>query len=184
MEVRLGERSLVEAAQAGDGSAFGALVTEHQPIALRLAYVLMRDHSDAQDVTQEAFVRAYAALGRFDAERSFRPWLLTIVRNTASNRRRRLGRQAALSARAPVPGSVPSAEEMELGAAEASVVLHALADLPKRQRVVVECRYLLDLSETETAQVLGLPVGTVKSRTSRAMLRLRAVLGGARGENT
>ncbi len=93
------EEELLQLARQGDDAAWEALVHQHQEPVFRLAYLLLGDPDDAQDVTQDAFIRAYRALERFDAQRPLRPWLLRIVSNLASNRRRSIGRYLAALAR-------------------------------------------------------------------------------------
>ena len=133
--------------------------------------------ADAPDVTQEAFVKAWRALGRFRPGAPFRPWLLAIVANEARNARRSAGRRAALATRATDPhGSTASTEELVLTAEDRDRLLRALEQLAPIDRDVVSCRYLADLSERETAAVLGCRPGTVKSRLSRALDRLRTLL--------
>src|SRR5437763_979806 len=89
---------LLERARAGDSSAFGVLAERYQSAAFHLAYVIARDSAEAEDVTQDAFLKAYVALPRFKSEAPFRPWLLQIVANEARNRRRSAGRRAHLAA--------------------------------------------------------------------------------------
>ncbi len=150
----------------------------HQGTALRLAYLLVRDHAEAEDVTQDAFTKAFRALGRFRVDSPFRPWLLAIVRNEASNRRRSSNRRLGLVTRvAADPGSrdaAPSPEAVVLDAEDAVAALEAVEALPERYRMVVACRFLIGLSEAETAETLGIARGTVKSRSSRALTRLRS----------
>ena len=176
----LDERQLVVNARSGDLGAFEELVRIHQNSALRLAYLLVRDHAEAEDVTQDAFVKAYRALDRFRDDSPFRPCLLTIVRNEAANRRRSRGRRRHLAIRVaadPVSGgAAQSPETVVLDTEEAKTVLAAVDALPERHRLVVVCRYLLGLTEAETAKTLGVAVGTVKSRTSRALQQLRVLL--------
>lgn len=149
----------------------------HQTLALRVAYLVVRDPNEAEDVTQEALVKAYLALPRFRKGSPLRPWLLRIVRNEALNRLRGTKRRNRLDVRVSLdPGSggaAPSPEAEIVTNEDRQRLLVAIEDLPDRYRAVVTHRYLLDLSEGETAAVLGIPVGTVKSRTSRAMKRLR-----------
>lgn len=184
-ETAADEATLVRRAQAGDTGAYGDLVTMHQAAAFRVGYVLLRSEADAQDAAQEAFVKAYLALGRFRAGEPFRPWLLQIVGNEARNRRRALGRRAGLvdRAMAAVRGgsqapAVGSAEAQVLAGEARDEVRVALLRLREEERMVVTCRYLLELSETETAAALGIPAGTVKSRLHRGLARLRVELGG------
>lgn len=173
----LDERELIASAQDGDIRAFEELVRTHQAIALRVAYLVVRDSSEAEDVTQDAFVKAYRSMGRFRRGAPFRPWLLRIVRNEALNRVRGTKRRERLVLRTagdPVSGDAAPSPEAEVMTDEQNRRLLALIDdLPVRYRSVIVHRYLLDLSEKETAGVLGLPVGTVKSRAHRALARLR-----------
>ena len=178
----LEQAQLIANARKGDLNAFEELVRTHQHDALRLAYLLVRDHKEAEDVAQEAFLKAYRAMGRFREDAPFRPWLLSIVRNEASNRRRSRGRRVRLVERViaePLSGdAAPSPETVVLAIDEAERVIAAIDRLSDSHRLVVTCRYLLSLSESETATVLRIPVGTVKSRCSRAMEELRSMLEG------
>jgi RNA polymerase sigma-70 factor (ECF subfamily) len=152
------------------------LLRTHQDAAHRLATVIC-GAVDAEEAAQDAFVKAWYALGRFRAGAPFRPWLLRIVANEARNRRRAAGRRAGHELRFArdrwADAAVPSAESTMLAAATRHAVLAALAELPDRQRDVLTCRYIVGLSEGETAQVLGLARGTVKSRAARGLARLR-----------
>ncbi len=176
----LDEQEQILRAKNGDVAAFEMLVRSHQQIALRVAYLVVGDANVAEDVTQEAFVKAYRALPRFRAEGSFRPWLLRIVRNEALNNRRAWGRQERLALRLahdPVSGgAAPSPETTVMTGIERETVLAAVGELPDRYRDIVSLRYLLGLSEAETAATLGVPLGTVKSRTARALDRLESAL--------
>jgi len=176
------EQDLIERARNGDVAAFEELVRMHQAIALRVAVLVMGDHSDAEDVTQEALVKAYHALGRFRQDSPFRPWLLRIVRNEALNQRRAHGRQDRLGLRLASDrlsgDAAPSPETEVVSAADRESVLAAVNGLPERYRQVLALRYLLGLSEAETAETLGIPAGTVKSRTARALARLEVALSG------
>ena len=162
-------------AQRGDSRAYEELVRPHQEIAFRVAYVITRNAADAEDAAQEALVKAWRALGRFRAGEPMRPWLLRIVANEARNRRRSTGRREQLVLRAAAsPGeAAPSPEDAVVGAAERARLLELLERLPEQGREVLACRFLLDLSEDETAGALDIPLGTVKSRTARALERLR-----------
>lgn len=164
--------------QSGDTDAYAELVSRHAPIAKRTA-VLLGAGSDADDVVQEALVKAYRSLGGFRTGSAFRPWLLRIVANETRNNHRSAVRRAAREALAG-----RRLEEL-LDPAEAIAdrdgkqrLLSAVSDLPDKLRRVVVCRYLLELDEQETATVLGLPRGTVKSRLSRGLGRLRSDLAG------
>jgi RNA polymerase sigma-70 factor (ECF subfamily) len=174
------DADLVRRAQRGDLGAYEAIVARHQQTAFRAAHVVTRNAADAQDAAQEAFVKAYAALGRFDVERPLRPWLLAIVVNEARNRRRAEGRREHLATRAAAQASgeaAPSPEAAAVRSAEAAALREQLAALPERDRTLLYLRYFLDLSEEEIATALGVRRGTVKSRTSRALARLREGTG-------
>lgn len=175
----LDETELVRRAQGGDVRAYEELVRTYQAIAHRTAAVITGGDADAQDAAQAAFVKAFYALDRFHLDKPFRPWLLTIVANEARNRRRAAGRRAGLALRLAEdrPGdAAPSPEGAVLAEEPRAELLRALQSLGERDRLVVACRYLLELSEAETAAVLHVARGTVKSRLSRALARLRAVL--------
>ena len=178
----LQDDELVERARAGDAGAFAALVRGHQEIAFRTAYLITGNAADAEDAAQEGFVKAYRALGRFRAGEPLRPWLLTIVANEARNRRRSAGRRAALALRAageerPFGEAAPSPEAALLAGERRAALLSAIERLRDDDRLVLSCRYFLELSEAETAAALGVRPGTVKSRLSRSLERLRAELG-------
>jgi RNA polymerase sigma-70 factor (ECF subfamily) len=171
----LGDAELVARVCAGETAAYAVVVRRYTGIALRTAAFLGAG-ADAEDVAQEAFVKAYRALGRFRPGSAFRPWLLTIVTHEARNRHRsdRRRRDRELLPGVDLPAAGPE-ELAEVGERRA-LARHALAGLPDEQRDVLVCRYLLELDERETAEVLGIAPGTVKSRTSRGLKRMRSAL--------
>jgi RNA polymerase sigma factor (sigma-70 family) len=170
----LTEGELLALAQDGDADAYASLVRAHQDVAFRTAMLITQNAADAEDAAQEAFVKAWRALARFRTGEPLRPWLLTIVANEARNRRRSTGRRAALALRAAGPdGAGLSAEAVALERESRGALLEALGRMRPDDRLVLGCRYLLELTEGETAATLGVPAGTVKSRTSRALSRLR-----------
>jgi RNA polymerase sigma-70 factor (ECF subfamily) len=182
----LDDNELVERARDGDAEAFATLVRGHQEIAFRTAYLITGNAADAEDAAQAGFVKAHRGLARFRAGEPLRPWLLTIVANEARNRRRAAGRRTALALRAageehPSGAAAPSPEAALLAGERRAALLGALARLREEDRVVIGCRYLLELSEAETAAALDVRPGTVKSRLSRGLERLRAELGGDDG---
>lgn len=168
-------------ARRGNPEAYAELVRRYQQLAFRTAYLITGDAAEAEDAAQEAFVKAYLALGRFRTGAPFRPWLLTIVANEARNRRKAAGRRVNLALRAsldrPSGDAAPSPEVAALAAERQSALLDALSGLREDDRLVIAYRYFLDLSESEMAAALDCPKGTVKSRLSRAMVRLRVALG-------
>ncbi|WP_020667682.1 RNA polymerase sigma factor [Amycolatopsis nigrescens] len=162
-------------AREGDLRAYEQLVRRHLGQARRTAAVLAGP-AEADDIVQEALTKAYLSLDRFDGGRAFKPWLLRIVTNEALNTLRSARRRAGPAVRPGVSSSaeaVRSAEEDVLAGERYAALRTALVRLPERHRQVVVCRYLLELSEAETADVLGLSTGTVKSRLSRALAKLR-----------
>ncbi len=174
------EPALVRRAQAGDATAYGELVGRHQAVVFRTALILLGRAADAEDAAQEAFVKAYLALPRFRADEPLRPWLLRIVANEARNRRRARGRGEHLLGRVLAAwrrDDVPSPEHAILDGEARAELSAAIGRLRQEDRLVVTCRYLLELSEAETAAALQVPAGTVKSRLHRALARLRAELG-------
>jgi RNA polymerase sigma-70 factor (ECF subfamily) len=179
----LEESELVERARRGDADAWTSLVRRYQQIAFRTAYVITGTAADAEEAAEDGLVKAYFALGRFRRGSALRPWLLRIVANEARNRRRSAGRRALLALRAAEDrlsgGAVPSPETVLLAAEQRTGLLAAVRELGEEQRLVVACRYFLQLSEEETAAALGLRRGTVKSRLSRALDRLRERLEGS-----
>ena len=152
----------------------------HQAIAFRTAYLLTGSAADAEDAAQAGFVKAWVGLPRFRSGAPFRPWLLRIVANEAHNRRRSAGRQEALRLRStaahPPDDAAPSPEGAALGHERREELLAAVSELDDPDRDVLACRYFLELSEAETATVLDVRRGTVKSRTARALVRLRQEL--------
>lgn len=157
----------------------------YQDVARRTAHLVCPE-ADADDAVQEAFLKAHAALPRFRAGAPFRPWLLRIVANEARNRRRSAGRRQGLALRAaavePTGATVPGPEGTVMAAESRAELLAAVTALRDEDREILGARFFLDLSEAETAEALGIARGTVKSRTSRALARLRAAMtseGGA-----
>lgn len=169
-----GEETLVERARRGDPAAFEELVVSYQSIAFRTAFVIAGDAADAEEAAQDAFVKAHRALRRFRSGEPFRPWLLAIVANEARNRRRTRGRRTTLALRATEPEvSAEDPEATTLARERRERLLTAVEQLRDDDRDVLACRYFLELSEEETAAALGVARGTVKSRTHRALARLR-----------
>jgi RNA polymerase sigma-70 factor (ECF subfamily) len=139
--------------------------------------------ADAEEAAQDGFVKAWRALARFRDGQPFRPWLLAIVANEARSRRRAAGRRAAWTRRAATAeGTAGGADAaawscdplaLAIAGERRGELLAALAALGARDREVLSLRYLLDMSEDEMALALGCRHGTIKSRLSRALTRLR-----------
>ena len=170
---------LVARARTGDRAAFGALVERHQQAALRVAAVICGSTEEANDIVQDGMVNAYRGLDSYRGRSPVRSWMLRVVANQAKNhvrgrvrRIRRDDRHASRELR------VSAGAEMEaFDRIEREQLAAALGRLRDDDRAVLGCRFVADLSEAETADVLGIAVGTVKSRTSRALGRLRSELG-------
>ena len=181
----LDDAALIALARDDDRDAYAALVRRYQDLAFRTALVILRDPADAEDAAQSAFMKAWLALDRFRAGAPFRPWLLRIVANEARNLRlaqaRRTHRRVpdASIALETTADDAPSPETLAAASEQGAWLLAHIASLREDDRMVIACRYLLDLSEAETATVLDCPRGTVKSRLSRALGRLRARIGDA-----
>jgi RNA polymerase sigma-70 factor (ECF subfamily) len=172
------ERALVAAACGGDAVSFGALVERYQQPAFRAAWLLLRDAQAAEDVAQEAFVRAYKQMHRFRADAPFRPWLLRIVQNLALNELRSRQRRGGLVERIGIfaPRAIEAPHAKVVAADESARLLRAIDELPPDDRTVLHLRYFLELPEREIAEAIGRPAGTVKSRLHRASQRLRVII--------
>lgn len=169
------DQQLVERARSGDQAAWTALVRRYQQPAFRLAYLSLRDADDAEDVAQEAFVRVYRSLDTFDGDRPFQPWLLQIVVNLARNRQRSIMRYLAQLNRWRNEQPVAAGDGHE-ERQRAERLWQATMQLSQKGREVVYCRYFLQLPVDETAAILKIKPGTVKSRTSRALSELRLIV--------
>ncbi len=180
-----GVADLVQRAQGGEIAAFNTLVIRHQNAAYSLAMRFLRSREAAEDVTQEAFVRAWRAIDTFRGDR-FRSWLLRIVANAARDELRRRKRRpqrsldetwddpdmASIDPVEPGLGPQERAEQTELR----GVLERALAELPEEWRMVVLLSDVHGMSYEEVADAVDAPLGTVKSRLSRARARLRQLL--------
>jgi RNA polymerase sigma-70 factor (ECF subfamily) len=167
---------LVRRAAAGEGAAFATLVERWKERAIRTAYHLTGSWSDADDVAQEAFLRAYRGLGGFDRRSAFGTWLHRIVVNCGLNHLRSRRRAQARVAEAPRP------ERAEAGRAEArqevTLVLEALADMTPALRVTLILATLERMSYRDIAAALEIPEGTVAWRVNQARKLLRVKLSG------
>ncbi len=171
------DAGLFARAQRGSIDAFEEIVNRYQQLAFRTAYVITGSAADAEEAAQDAFVKAYRAIGTFRTGADPRPWLLRIVANEARNRLRSAGRRQRLELRLAEGfrqgDAAPSPEAAAVTAEERRRLLDLLSELDENDRLVIASRYLLELDGQETAAALGIPEGTVKSRLSRALARLR-----------
>ena len=171
------EPTLIRRAVDGDIAAWEDLMHAHQEAVFRLAYLIVGDPDDAEDVAQETFLRAWKHLRGFDLTRPLRPWLLSIASNLSSNRRRSAGRYFAALTRAfrdePAPATI---EEKSSERLEANELWRAVQKLNMQDQQIVYLRYFLDLPIAEASEVLQVAEGTVKSRLSRALEKLREII--------
>lgn len=177
------ETEYVLLARQGNEAAWEWLMRRYQEPVFRLAYLIVGDADDAEDVAQETLVRAYLSLDRFDSTRPLRPWLMQIAANLARNRRRSLGRYwgaiqrffQASNAHSPLPTADTTGAAVQ-HRLEADQLWRAVRQLPAGAQDTVYLRYFLGLSEAETAEALQIAPGTVKSRLHRALQRLQTLL--------
>ncbi|HSQ61398.1 MAG TPA: RNA polymerase sigma factor [Acidobacteriota bacterium] len=172
---KLPDDELVRRVREGESDAFAELVRRTRRDGYRLARRILRVHEDADDALQEAYVKAFRALDRFEPGRAFAPWFLTIVARTALSALRQGSRRAAVSLDDPAPeGSVPLAERVADPNEDPKDRDHrllaerAFASLSDEHRAVLALRVGSDLSYAEIAAALEVPVGTVMSRLARA----------------
>ena len=150
--------------------AYRALVERHQEVAFRVAYLVTRSAQEAEEAAQDGLVKAWKALDRFREGSPFAPWLLQIVRNEALNRVRARSRRERMRQRVTRERghTAPAPEMAALTTLDGDHLAAAVDELPDGLRHVISCRYLLGFSVKETAQILDIPRGTVKSRAARA----------------
>jgi RNA polymerase sigma factor (sigma-70 family) len=155
------------------------LVARYSAVAHRTA-ALLGAGNEAEDVVQEAFVKAFRHLTGFRRDAAFKPWLLRIVANETHTVTRSRGRRADLVLKAAAEPELRVPDDPEgvaIATDRRARLLEAVRALPERERQAVVCRYFLQLSEAETAEVLGWPLGSVKSRTFRGLAKLRKEVG-------
>jgi RNA polymerase sigma-70 factor (ECF subfamily) len=172
----LDDRALVSQTQSGNRDAFSVLVVRYQARVLNLLYRRLGDRETALDVAQEAFLKAYRGLPRFQGEAQFFTWLYRIALNEASNAHRRRERQPRVEADAPDGDRLPDPHDS--GAAlerrdDSRLIQQAMVELGDEYAQAVILRDLDGMSYQEIAEVLQVPLGSVKSRIHRARQTLR-----------
>lgn len=172
----MGDAELAALAQAGDREAFGQLVTRYSAQARRAARAVLGNPEDADDAAQDGFLAALRHLGRYDPGRPFGPWLLRIVANAATDRLRRRRVRAAESLPATLPAAGAPPDRTADVNAMYDALREALATLPQRQRLAVVLFDVEGYSHGEIAEVLGIPVGTVRSHVFHGRRALRKSL--------
>lgn len=167
----MSETSLIRAAQSGDSEAFTQLVQMHSADAFRTASMVLRDHTEVEDVVQEAFLTCFRKLHTFRMESSFKTWLYRIVVNLCYDRLRKQNRDSLVMHKIyykPDTGNGDMAEvEQRLDLKE------TISTLTPEHRLVLTLFYGYDFSVQKVAEALGIPVGTVKSRLNSARNLLR-----------
>jgi len=176
-----GEADLVARTLAGERAAFGVLVERYAPQARRVARAVLGDADEANDAAQDGFLSALVKLAQYDARRPFGPWLMRIVANAATDRRRRrqVRRVEPLD-----PGLVGGGPRPDTDAVRSELGEHlraALAELPPRRRTAVVLFDVEGYSHAEIAEMLRIPEGTVRSEVFHARRRLRALLADWKG---
>jgi RNA polymerase sigma-70 factor (ECF subfamily) len=171
------ETSLIEAVQAGDSAAFDELAERHMRRALAVAYRLLGQRQDAEDIVQDSFLAALVKIDTFERGRPFGPWLFRIVANRAIN----LRKARALRQAEPLPATAASRDESPADAAERGerkrALQQALLQLPEQQRWIVELFEIDGFTSPEIADMLDLADGTVRWHLHAARQTLRTVLG-------
>jgi RNA polymerase sigma-70 factor (ECF subfamily) len=181
------DAALVAASQKGDPKAFGELVRRYQRAVHRLAWSLTRSDSDADDLAQETFVRAWGAIGRFELGSPLYPWLARIVTNQAFSLFRHRKRRPEVSIEPLVEagqqwGMEDDPAEHSAGSERDARLRECFGELAPEHQKVLALRAVQDLSYDEIAKALNIPIGTVMSRLSRARGELKRRLAERGGE--
>ena len=187
----LTERKAIKSAQENDLSGLRGLVELHQHESIRLVTLIVRDRHLAEDIVSDSFLTAFERISQFDQNRPFFPWFRRILVNNSLKRINRRKRFLSLNAFIGEEGSteinilkhitsLPDPSDIVEEADRKAMVIEAINSLSVKQRAVIVLRYYFDLSESEIAEALGIPRGTVKSRAAAGIGRLAGLLGGLR----
>jgi RNA polymerase sigma-70 factor (ECF subfamily) len=173
----LSETELARRCRRGDPAAWRALVERFTPLVYRLAARMLRDGAEAEDVSQEVFLRMHRSFDSYDPTRPLAPWVARTTYNACLRRLEAAPRRAIIEGEdrlLAVPDDRARSPEEHAAAGEATaLVLRALGDLPAQDRALLDLRYREGLSDAEVAEATGMPVNTVKTRIFRARGRLR-----------
>lgn len=177
---------LIRRAQSGDEGAFEQLLLAHQKGVYNLCLRMAGNPDDALDLSQEAFIRAWRALGQYQFDAAFSTWLFRLTSNVCIDFLRRQKRQQHMSLTVTdddepgeeftVPDPAPGPEEQAVHNERRQAVARAMAALPGDYRAVMQLRAVEELSYEQIAEILDIKVGTVKSRLARARTQLRKIL--------
>lgn len=181
IEQEVGDAALVERAKGGDSDAWGVLVRRYMRRALSVAWGIVRNAHDAEDITQEALVKAFRKIGSFRSGEAFGPWLLRIVTNLALDHYRASRRRAEES----LDEAMPARERTGAVAIEtiARRIDEAIEALPEMQRIVARLYLVEEMSHAEIATITELSEGTVRSHLSHARKKLQEMLRDVREES-
>ena len=185
------EKALIERCKRGDLAAFNDLVRKYEKQVYNFAYRLTGNYDDANDVAQDAFLRVFNAIGSFRGDASFSTWLFRITTNVFLDERKRAKAhpQASLdeylelgesSVTRQIEDPSPTPEVVLEESERAQILSKAISDLPEYQRAMVTLYHSQQKSYEEIAEIMDLPIGTVKSRLNRARLALKEKLSGLR----
>jgi RNA polymerase sigma-70 factor (ECF subfamily) len=176
----LSDAELARRCRRGDAAAWRALVERFTPLVYRLAVRMLKDPAEAEDVSQEVFLRMHRSFDRYDPTRPLAPWVSRTAYNACLRRLEAAPRRAAAGdpgALAAVPDEHAASPEDRAATGEASaLLLRALDELPAQDRALLDLRYREGLSDSELAEATGMPVNTVKTRIFRSRARLRGWL--------
>jgi RNA polymerase sigma-70 factor (ECF subfamily) len=170
------DSDLIVQTLAGDRTAFGVLVERYAAQARRVARAVLGDPDDADDAAQDGFLSALVKLAQYDSKRPFGPWLMRIVANAATDRRRRRKVRSAEPLDPSLVGGGPRPDAMAVQSELGDKLRAALAELPERRRTAVVLFDVEGYSHAEIAAILGIPEGTVRSEVFHGRRRLRALL--------
>lgn len=180
----LEERKLIKKAKSGDQQAFGILLSNHETRMYNIAYRMMGNTEDAMDMVQEAMIKVYRSLDRFEGNAQLGTWLYRVTTNTCLDelRRRKLRQAVSLEERqergapSPVDHTYEKPEETVERRERHQVLQHAIEQLTPEHQAAIVLRDIQGMSYQQAAKVMDCPVGTMKSRVSRARLALREEL--------
>jgi len=169
------ELELLQRSLAGEMEAWGEIVRRYKQAVFGIALGILGNPADAEDAAQDAFIRAYENLRKYDLRRKFSTWIFTIVSNICKNRLRRERFRIRLEDENQLPGGVNPALEAVTDE-RGRLIKEALSELDFKYRAPLVLRYYSELDYAEIAQILGLPEGTVKTHLHRGKAELRKVL--------
>jgi RNA polymerase sigma-70 factor (ECF subfamily) len=177
-ELGVSDGELIQRTGAGDATAFEALYRRHARPVFGLALRRLRDSGRAEDAVQDTFASVWRSAGTYRPERGLgSAWLYTVARNTIVDCGRAAGEPTVPDA-PELPSHEPGPDARAESAWTQWRVHQAIEQLPERQRRVIELLYWSDLSQSQVAELVGLPLGTVKTRTRSALIRLSRLLEG------